>query len=148
METDAAPLPRVFLAEDNPADVYLIEQALKINGITCDLAVAEDGRQALSFFRNEGNLSDSARPRLILLDLNLPRHDGTEILLYVRQNKQLASVPVVIFTSSDSPKDRFTAMQAGATRFFRKPSNLQDFMAIGATLRELLHGKTVAEGTS
>jgi len=139
MTTAPGPLARIFLAEDNPADVYLIKQALKLHGVDFDLEVAEDGRQALSFLRSDSNLSESARPRLILLDLNLPQHDGTEILLCVRQNRVLASVPVVVFTSSDSPRDRSTAMQFGATRYFRKPSNLQDFLAIGATLKDLLH---------
>ncbi|HWE51672.1 MAG TPA: response regulator [Bryobacteraceae bacterium] len=138
MQTEPGPLARIFMAEDNPADVYLIKQALKLHEVEYDLKVAEDGRQALSFLRSDANLSDATCPRLILLDLNLPQHDGTEILLCVRQNRVLASVPVVVFTSSDSPKDRSTAMQFGATRYFKKPSNLQDFMAIGAALKELL----------
>jgi CheY-like chemotaxis protein len=139
MKTESSPSARIFLAEDNPADVYLIKRALQLHGVDFDLEVVQDGRQALSILRGDARLSGEFRPRLILLDLNLPQHDGTEILLCVRQNHMLASVPVVVFTSSDSPKDRTIAMQSGATRYFRKPSNLEDFMAIGATLKELLH---------
>lgn len=140
MNPRAVPIARIFLAEDNPADVYLIEQALREHGVAFDLEVAEDGKQALAFLRGEANVSDSSRPGLILLDLNLPQHDGAEILRCIRQNLRLSNVPVVVFTSSDSPKDRLLAMQSGATRYFRKPSSLHEFMAIGATLKELLGG--------
>jgi DNA-binding response OmpR family regulator len=67
-------------------------------------------------------------------------HDGTEILRAIRQAPLLSSVPVVVLTSSDSPRDRLLAMQSGATCYFKKPSSLQEFMAIGATLKELLRG--------
>lgn len=133
-----SPLPRIFLVEDNPADVYLIEQALREHGAAFNLEVAADGKQALSFLRGGANVSETSRPDLILLDLNLPQHDGTEILRAIRQNRLLSSVPVVVVTSSDSPKDRLLAMQAGATRYLKKPSSLQEFMAIGAILKELL----------
>ena len=135
------PKSRIFLAEDNPADVYLIEQALKENGVNSHLEVAEDGREALLFLRREGRFAGAARPELILLDLNLPQHDGTEILKRIRQDEELSSVPVVIFTSSDSPKDRFAAIRSGANHYIRKPSNLQEFMAIGATLKSMLRGE-------
>lgn len=138
MKAGAAPLARIFLAEDNPADVYLIGHVLREHGVAFDLEVAENGKQAMSFLLGEASFSKTARPGLILLDLNLPQHDGTEILRCIRQHRLLASVPVVVFTSSDSPKDRFMAMQSGATRYFRKPSSLQEYIAIGATLKELL----------
>src|ERR1700722_9237165 len=106
MKAGAAPLARIFLAEDNPADVYLIEQALREHGVAFDLELAEEGKQALTFLRGNAQFSEATRPGLILLDLNLPQHDGTEILRCIRQNQLLSSVPVVVFTSSDSPKDR------------------------------------------
>jgi CheY-like chemotaxis protein len=125
MKADAAPLARIFLAEDNPADVYLIEQALREHGVNYQLEVAEDGKEALKFLRSDTRVSECSQPGLILLDLNLPQHDGTEILRCIRQSPPLASVPVVVFTSSDSPKDRLLAIQSGATRYFRKPSSLK-----------------------
>jgi CheY-like chemotaxis protein len=142
MKASAAPIARIFLAEDNPADVYLIEHALREHGVAFDLEVAEDGKQVLAFLLGEANFSETSRPGLILLDLNLPQHDGTEILRCIRQDRWLSSVPVVIFTSSDSPRDRLLAMQSGATRYFRKPSSLQEFIAIGAILKELLRDQT------
>ncbi len=131
---------RIFLAEDNPADVFLIERALKEHNIAFDIEVAENGKQALSFLRRlDGSIAESA-PSLIVLDLNLPQHDGAEILQRIRQTSVLSSVPVVVLTSSDSPRDQHTALQSGASRYIRKPSNLQEFMAIGAALKELLAG--------
>jgi CheY-like chemotaxis protein len=106
--------------------------------------VALDGNEALSLLRSEGKFKDAARPNLILLDLNLPRHDGMEILQHVRQDCQLADVPVIIFTSSDSPADRLSATHLGVTRFIRKPSLLDDFIAVGAVIREVLSASPVA----
>src|SRR5580692_6234043 len=131
---------RIFLAEDNPADVYLIERALKEHNVDFELEVAENGKDALSLLQREGKPLAGNRPALILLDLNLPQHDGTEILQCIRQTEWLDSVPVVVLTSSDSPKDLLTAMQSGANRYIRKPSSLDDFMAIGAALKEMLGG--------
>jgi CheY-like chemotaxis protein len=148
MKAGTAPLIRIFLAEDNPADVYLIEQALREHGVHFHLEVAEDGKEALKFLRGATGASEGSQPGLILLDLNLPQHDGTEILRCIRQSLPLSSVPVVVFTSSDSPKDRLLAMQSGATRYFRKPSSLKEFLAIGATLKELLNGQPDPEDPS
>lgn len=141
MTATAQAVFRIFLAEDNPADVFLIERALKEHKIVFDLEVAENGKQALSFLRRlDGSIGESAPPSLIVLDLNLPQHDGAEILQRIRQTRALSSVPVVVLTSSDSPRDQHTALQSGASRYIRKPSNLQEFMAIGAALKELLAG--------
>ncbi len=138
MSEETSPPIRILLAEDNPADVYLIRRALDENNVPCLLQVAIDGSEALSLLRSEGEFKDAVRPNLILLDLNLPRHDGMEILQHVRQDRQLADVPVIVFTSSDSPADRRSATHLGVTRFIRKPSVLDDFMAVGAVIREIL----------
>jgi chemotaxis family two-component system response regulator Rcp1 len=148
-----APSTRIFVAEDNPADVYLIEKALRQHGVAFNMDLAEDGKEALTFLCTDTGAWGTRRPSLIVLDLNLPKHDGAEILRYIRQNQELSAVPVVIFTSSDSPEDRQRAMQSGATRYFRKPSSLKEFLAIGAALKELLlaaqtdasAGQTVSE---
>lgn len=140
MTASAKAIVRIFLAEDNPADVYLIERALKEHNIAFQLEVAENGKQALSFLRRADGTSKEGLPSLIVLDLNLPQHDGAEILQRIRQTPALASVPVVVLTSSDSPRDQLTALESGASRYIRKPSNLQDFMAIGAAFKDLLTG--------
>jgi len=130
------PAPQVLLAEDNPADVYLIREALREHRVDCELKVAEDGERVLRI------LSDSAPgaeiPALIILDLNLPRHDGIEILERRQETEELRGVPVVVLTSSDSPQDRIAAKRLGVTRFLRKPSNLQEFLSLGAVFKELL----------
>lgn len=129
---------QVILAEDNPADVYLIRQALAENNVDCQLHVASDGKEALALLGRNGNGATPPQPDLILLDVNLPQHDGTEILQHIRGNPRLNTVPVIVFTSSDSPADRLSATQLGAVRFIKKPSLLDEFMAIGAVIREVL----------
>jgi two-component system, chemotaxis family, response regulator Rcp1 len=133
----------ILLAEDNPADIYLIRRALAENNVSCLLQVVLDGNEALSLLRAEGKFAGAARPQLILLDLNLPRHDGMEILQHVRQDRQLAAVPVIVFTSSDSPADRLSATHLGVDRFIKKSSLLDEFMAVGAVIREVLTSPSI-----
>ena len=133
---NSAPRPpaEILLGEDNPADVYLIRQALDENGIHYRLQVATHGGELIKIFSTK----PTQVPDLIVLDLNLPRHDGLEILRLIRDNQDLARVPVVILTSSDSPKDRVAASVFGADCYICKPSNLDEFMAIGKTFQTLL----------
>ena len=131
---------RILLGEDNPADVYLIRQALDENAINYDLTVAVHGGEILEVV----NTSGAAIPDLIVLDLNLPRHEGLEILKLIRATPELERVPVAILTSSDSPKDRLAASQLGATCYIRKPSNLDEFMDIGKTFHTLLSNRTAS----
>lgn len=136
-------LIQILLAEDNPADVYLIQHALAENNVECSLQIAHDGREALVFLRSDDNHAENPVPDLILLDLNLPRHDGMEILQHIRRSARLEAVPVIVFTSSDSPSDRLSATQLGITRYIKKPSMLDDFLAIGAVIRDVLAGPPV-----
>jgi chemotaxis family two-component system response regulator Rcp1 len=125
----------ILLGEDNPADVYLIRQALEEHGIKYRLEIASHGGEMISALTGRR----SAPPDLIVLDLNLPRYDGLEILKTIREDSGLKDIPVVILTSSDSPKDRVAASEFGADCYIRKPSKLDEFMAIGATLQSLLN---------
>jgi CheY-like chemotaxis protein len=130
-------MSKILLAEDNPADVYLIRTALEEHGIGLTVQVAADGREVLQILYQQEVL-DESQLNLIILDLNLPRHDGIEILQRLRGSGRLASIPVVVLTSSDSPRDRIVASELGATRFLRKPSNLEDFLSLGAVFKEVL----------
>jgi two-component system, chemotaxis family, response regulator Rcp1 len=130
-------MAKILLAEDNPADVCLIRTAFEEHEIHVTLRVAADGGEVLRIIDNP-ELLDEADLKLIILDLKLPRHDGVEILQRLRQSERLAHVPVVILTSSDSPRDRTAAGDLGALRFLRKPSNLEEFLSLGASFRELL----------
>jgi|SRR5215472_8293551 len=131
-------MPKILLAEDNPADVYLIREALHEHGVECSVRVASDGREVLEIISEQDSPANTEPIGLIILDLNLPRHDGIEILERMRAVARMARVPVVVLTSSDSPQDRLVATHLGARRYLRKPSSLDQFLALGATFKELL----------
>jgi CheY-like chemotaxis protein len=130
-------MPGILLAEDSPSDVYLIRIALEQHGIDVPLQVVADGAEVLRILGRQAAL-DECQLDLIILDLNLPRHDGIEILQRLQDSKLLTRIPVVVLTSSDSPRDRTLAGNLGAVRFLRKPSNLDQFLGLGAVFKELL----------
>ena len=136
-------MPEILLAEDNPADVYLIREALREHSVDCTMRVIADGREVLQILSGEQLQEQESQLGLIILDLNLPRHDGLEILQRLRETASLAHVPVVVLTSSDSPKDRLAANQLGAACYFRKPSSLAQFLSLGAVLKDLLQQRKV-----
>ena len=145
-------IPEILLAEDNPADVYLVREALVEHDVAATLRVASNGQEVLRILSIEGSgepeAGASGRLALIILDLNLPRHDGIEILERLHQTKALAHIPVVVLTSSDSPRDRLVATQLGATRFLLKPSGLEQFLSLGAVFKGLLEQTSAnSEGT-
>lgn len=137
-------MSKILLAEDNPADVFLIRTALEEHGVDVPLEVVADGKEVLQVLQ-EQQLQTVSQLKLIILDLNLPRHDGIEILQRLRQTEGLAGIPVVVLTSSDSPRDRIVASQLGASRYLRKPSNLEQFLSLGAVFKELV-GRSAGEG--
>ena len=140
-ENPASPImsriPTILVAEDNQADVYLIRAALKEHGIGHVLRVAADEREVLHWIADRDSFRET-QLELVILDLNLPRHDGLEILETLRATRRFAGVPVVVLTSSDSPADRTSARQLGAVRFLRKPSSLESFLALGAIFKDIL----------
>jgi chemotaxis family two-component system response regulator Rcp1 len=127
---------RILLAEDNEGDVYLVRRTLEQRGIPHKLAVARNGEEALTMLRDSANGPATAMPELILLDLNLPRVDGAQILSHIRQTQVFGEVPVILLTSSDSPKDRDLALSLGANLYFRKPTDLTSFMKLGQIIEE------------
>jgi two-component system, chemotaxis family, response regulator Rcp1 len=131
-------MPEILLAEDNPADVYLVREALLEHKVSAAVHVIPNGQEVLRIVCSAGASEERRRLGLIILDLNLPQHDGIEILQHVREAKELIHVPVVVLTSSDSPRDRLVATQLGATRFLRKPSALEQFLGLGAIFKSLL----------
>ena len=131
-------MTEILLAEDNPADVYLIREALREHSVDCTMRVVADGKEVLGIISGNRLHTEARHLSLIILDLNLPRHDGIEILQRLRETAELAHIPVVVLTSSDSPKDRLAASQLGAACYFRKPSSLAQFLSLGAVLKDLL----------
>jgi CheY-like chemotaxis protein len=128
----------ILLLEDNPADVQLLRRALQSAGLDCHLAVIEDGAEALAFMRGHGKYRDARPPDLAVMDLNLPKNDGLEVLEEMRKNPAFAEVPVAILSSSSSPRERNRLKELRVTRFITKPYDLEQFMEIGSILKSLL----------
>jgi CheY-like chemotaxis protein len=126
----------ILLAEDNAGDVFLVRRALAQYDVLHELLLAKDGEEALRLL-DEG----TRRPDLLLLDLNLPRLEGSQILAQVKSKPETAKVPVIILTSSDSPRERDRALALGASTYFRKPTDLQAFMRLGSLVRDLLQSE-------
>lgn len=129
---------RILLAEDNPADVYLLREALNEQRIPYHLTVVTDGEQAqLAIEEAQGD----SLPDLIVLDLNLPKSDGGDVLRKIRERPELSNAPVIVLTSSDSPRDRSAIAALGASCYITKPSDLDAFMELGKTLMDFAHGR-------
>ncbi|HEX4594978.1 MAG TPA: response regulator [Bryobacteraceae bacterium] len=130
--------PFVLLVEDSPADVYIVRESLKKHMKDVELQVLNDGEKAFALI--EATEADDAAPTpaILILDLNLPKRSGQEILRRVRQSSRFGRIPVVIFTSSDSPLDRAETTRLGATAYFRKPADLEEFMCIGKVVQSVL----------
>jgi chemotaxis family two-component system response regulator Rcp1 len=131
---------QIVVVDDNPADVFLIEEALRTQGIQFDLTRFEDGEQALDALCRGGiERGEYPLPDLIFLDLNMPRAEGIEVLKAIRQNAQLASTPVAVLSASESPRDQDNVELMGPTRFVRKQTDLQAFLqTVGTAAEELL----------
>jgi CheY-like chemotaxis protein len=129
--------PRIVLIEDSEADVCLVREALEQCGLKFELQVFEDGERGVDFIETVGEHAIPI-PNLILLDLNLPKKGGAQVLERIRRNGACAQIPVVILTSSDSPKDKTLVADLGATEYFRKPSQLKEFMMLGPLVQRLL----------
>ena len=128
---------RVVVIEDNAADVYLIREALKQEFADIELEIFDNGA-AVSKLVDRLTHGCSQLPDIILLDLNLPRCDGKEVLRMLRQMPGRQMVPVIIVTSSNSPKDRDDCLCLGAAYYFRKPSDLSEFMKISTVIRNIV----------
>lgn len=128
---------RILLTEDSRSDVYLIRTALNEALEGFDLTVLDNGESAMQLVDDfERGAAD--KPDIVLLDLNLPRCDGKEVLQKLKKMPGGASLPVIVITSSDSPRDREEVMRMGASIYFRKPSDLHEFMQIGKIVKRLL----------
>lgn len=128
----------ILLIEDAEPDVFLVREALKNAGLDFELNVLDDGEKAIEYIDRLDRNHSAACPQLVLLDLNLPKRTGDQILEHMRHSDRCKHVPVVVVTSSDSPRDKAEASRLGATRYFRKPSRLDEFMELGPMVRELV----------
>jgi len=126
----------ILLVEDNPADVDLTQETLAYAKIRNRLHVVTDGEEALAFLRREGRYAQAIRPDLILLDLNLPRKDGREVLEELKADADLRSIPVVVLTSSDAEKDVVRSYDLGANCYVTKPVDLDQFANVVRTIED------------
>jgi CheY-like chemotaxis protein len=137
----------LLIAEDNPADLFLIREALATHGVDCAVDVVETGEEFLAYARATCEQEVLRKPDLILLDWSIPKGSGAEMVKAIRETDRCANAVILVLTSSISPHDREAAAAAGANDFLSKPADLGEFMAIGeriaAELRKLSSAPSV-----
>lgn len=126
----------VLLAEDSPADVRLIQEALKENKMHIRLNVVNDGVEAMAYLHKEGKYRDAAHPDLILLDLNMPKKDGREVLNEVKSDVNLKRIPIVILTVSKAEEDILKTYNLHANCYITKPLDLNQFTLVVNSIKE------------
>ena len=126
----------ILLVEDNPGDVRLTKEALNEGKVLNKLHVVEDGMEALAFLNGEGRYADVSRPELILLDLNLPKKDGRDVLAEIKANGDLTRIPVVVLTTSDSEEDILKSYDLNANCYITKPVDLDQFISVVKSINE------------
>lgn len=120
----------VLLVEDDPGDVLLIQEAFDFNKVRNNLHCVSDGEQAIAFLRGEGQYAGKPRPDLVLLDLNLPRKDGREVLAEVKADEALRTIPVVVLTTSEAEEDVLRSYQLHANAYVTKPVDFERFIEV------------------
>lgn len=135
MTPSSSPI-EVLLVEDNPGDVRLTREALKEGKVCNNLSIVPDGVEAMAFLRREGPYADAPRPDVILLDLNLPKKDGREVLEEVKSDPALRSIPVVVLTSSEAERDIARAYALHANCYITKPVDLDQFITVVKSIED------------
>ncbi|HEY3971970.1 MAG TPA: response regulator [Candidatus Sulfotelmatobacter sp.] len=121
--------PEILLVDDNPADIDLTSEVLAQSQQRFHVNSVNDGAEAISFLRHQGRYASAPAPDLVMLDLNLPRRDGRQVLGEIKADPALARIPVVIFTTSQAHSDISRSYELGANCYLRKPGNLAEFVA-------------------
>ncbi len=126
----------ILLVEDDPGDVELTREGLAAGKILVNLHVVEDGMKALEFLRHQGPYAAAVRPDLILLDLNMPKKDGREVLTEIKADPELRSIPVVVLTTSEAESDIARCYDAGANCYITKPVGFEVFIKVVQQIEE------------
>jgi CheY-like chemotaxis protein len=126
----------VLLVEDNPGDVRLTREALKEGKLLNNVAVVGDGVEALSYLRRQGKYAGAVSPDLILLDLNLPKKDGREVLAEIKADPELRRIPVVVLTTSSAEEDILRTYDLHANCYITKPVDLEQFMRVVKSIED------------
>ena len=129
-ENSPSPPIEILLVEDNPGDMRLTKEALKEGKVYSNLHWAKDGVEALEFLRQEGKFAGAPRPDIILLDLNLPRKDGREVLSVIKNDERLRNIPVVVLTTSKAEEDVLKSYALHANCYVTKPVDLEKFIVV------------------
>ena len=130
----------LLLVEDNPGDVRLTMEALKDGEVNHNLTVVKDGQEAIADLRRQGKYANAARPDLVLLDLNLPRKGGLEVLAEIKEDPDLKSIPVVVLTTSQAAQDVRRAYELHANCYIVKPVDLDQFMSVVQAIKSFWLG--------
>ncbi len=133
-------LVEILMVEDNPGDVRLTREALKESKVRNKMHVVEDGVEALAFLRREGQYADAPHPDLILLDLNLPRKNGREVLAEIKEDPDLRRIPVVILTISQAEEDALKTYDLHANCYITKPVDLDQFIKVVRSIEDFWFG--------
>jgi CheY-like chemotaxis protein len=128
----------VLVVEDNESDVFLIKEALQATGLALSTQLAKDGEQAIRLLDEIECSADAPCPDLVVLDINLPKLHGGEVLKHLRQLSKCAATTVLVVSTSDSNQDREKMMNLGANGYFRKPSQYEEFMKLSTLVQSLL----------
>jgi len=126
----------ILLVEDSPSDTDLTVEALAAGKIRNRLSIVEDGVQAMEFLRRQGAYANAPRPDLIMLDLNLPRKDGREVLAEIKADDTLKTIPVVVLTTSQADEDILRVYELNANCYITKPVDFKQFMAVVRSIEE------------
>lgn len=126
----------ILLVEDNPGDVRLTLEVMKDARVRNHMSMVKDGVEALAFLRREGDFADAPRPDLILLDLNLPKKDGREVLADIKADPTLRSIPVVVLTVSKDEEDILKSYDLYANCYVTKPINMEQFIAVVRSIED------------
>ncbi len=127
---------RILLVEDNPGDIRLTQEALKENKLRNSLSVVQDGVEAMEFLQRRGNYENAPRPDIILLDLNLPKKDGRQVLEEIKDDPALKCIPVVILTTSRAEEDIVRTYNLHANCYITKPVELEQFIAVVKSIED------------
>jgi chemotaxis family two-component system response regulator Rcp1 len=136
--TDTSVPIRIAVVEDNPTDMYILQKVLERAQLHFVIDHLEDGEEAILFLLRQGKYLHAPSPDLIILDLNLPRVSGAEVLARIREDPIIQTIPVIVLTTSDTLEDKHKMAELGIVRYLTKSSNLADYYVIGETIKEFL----------
>ncbi|HEX5431654.1 MAG TPA: response regulator [Bryobacteraceae bacterium] len=137
-EKTGAVLRRVLIIEDNEADVFLIQRVLEATELPLAFSFVHDGQEAIRFFDEADNSPERPCPELVILDINLPKKQGGDVLKHMRNTSRCAMAHVIAVSTSDSPRDREQMSQLGADAYFHKPSEFDEFMKLADLVKSIL----------